>query len=369
MHHQEDRSSKNESTASHEAFDEQIPPDLFRHVPFLAPLNEEQRRALAAQSLLRHYAPGEMIIREGALGHSFFIIESGNVIVTKQIEGGEVEMGSYGPGAFFGEMALIQDAPRSASIRAETVVRAIEISREGFESVVMQNPAVILAVMRELSQRLRHTDQNMIEYLVHKNEALRQAQEEIKRSYDATLIALSSALDLRDTATEGHSIRVAKIALEIGKEVGLSDEDLEILWRGALLHDIGKIGVPDRILHKSGALTEREWKIMRQHTIWGAAILQHVPFLAPSIPVVKYHHENWDGSGYPEGLKGEEIPLIARIFMVADTYDAITSDRPYQRGRPPEEALRIIREQSGKRFDPAIVEAFERAFERVKAIH
>lgn len=347
---------------------EQIEPEIFRHVSFLSPLSDEQRAILAQQARLRQYAPGELIIEEGALGHSFFIIESGNVVVTKRLEGGEVEIGYHRPGAFFGEMALIQDEPRSASIRAETAVRAIEISREGFESVVMQNPAIMMAVMRELSRRLRRTDQNMIEYLVRKNEELRQAQEEIKRSYDATLIALSSALDLRDTATEGHSIRVAKIALEIGKEVGLSDEELEILWRGALLHDIGKIGVPDGILHKPGALTKEEWDIMRQHTIWGAAILQHIPFLAPAIPVVKHHHENWDGSGYPDGLKGEEIPLMARIFMVADTYDAITSDRPYQKGRPPGEALRIIRQQSGKRFDPKIVEAFERAFERIKTI-
>ncbi|KPL88679.1 hypothetical protein SE16_05875 [Ardenticatena maritima] len=208
----------------------------------------------------------------------------------------------------------------------------------------------------------------MIEYLVRKNEELQRAQEEIKQSYDVTLMALSSALDLRDTATEGHSIRVAKIALEIGKEMRLSDEELQVLWRGALLHDIGKIGVPDRILHKPGMLTPEEWEIMRQHTIWGAEILKHIPFLAPAIPVVKYHHENWDGTGYPEGLKGEEIPLMARIFMVADTYDAITSDRPYQKGRSPEEALRIIREQAGKRFDPKVVRAFERAFERIKMI-
>ncbi|GAP64488.1 hypothetical protein ARMA_2911 [Ardenticatena maritima] len=364
----QDNSRKEAETHSREFQGKDIAPEIFRHVPFLAPLNEEQRGALAQQARLRHYAPGELILEEGALGHDFYIIESGSVVVLKRIEDGEIEIGYHGPGAFFGEMALIQDAPRSASVRAETAVRAIEISREGFESVVMQHPAVMLAVMRELSRRLRQTDQNMIEYLVRKNEELQRAQEEIKQSYDVTLMALSSALDLRDTATEGHSIRVAKIALEIGKEMRLSDEELQVLWRGALLHDIGKIGVPDRILHKPGMLTPEEWEIMRQHTIWGAEILKHIPFLAPAIPVVKYHHENWDGTGYPEGLKGEEIPLMARIFMVADTYDAITSDRPYQKGRSPEEALRIIREQAGKRFDPKVVRAFERAFERIKMI-
>jgi putative nucleotidyltransferase with HDIG domain len=186
---------------------------------------------------------------------------------------------------------------------------------------------------------------------------LEAAYAELEITYDRTLTALMSALDARDRETEGHSTRVSKLAWMLGEELGLTIQPLKALERGALLHDIGKIGISDDILHKSGALTEDEWRIMRIHPDIGARIVEGIPFLQDTLPVIRYHHERWDGSGYPSGLKGEEIPLYARIFAVADVFDALTSSRTYRNKSSPEEALEYMREQAGCLFDPVIVEA------------
>ncbi|PWB73849.1 MAG: hypothetical protein C3F07_08950 [Anaerolineales bacterium] len=188
-------------------------------------------------------------------------------------------------------------------------------------------------------------------------EELRAAYEELEATYDETLSALMSALDARDRETEGHSKRVSELACLLARKVGLNGKQLKSLERGALLHDIGKIGISDIILHKPGKLTEDEWKIMRMHPEIGARIVERIPFLQECMTVVRYHHERWDGSGYPLRLKGEEIPVQARIFAVADVFDALTSKRSYRKKSSPEEALRYLQEQAGVLFDPRIVNA------------
>jgi putative nucleotidyltransferase with HDIG domain len=183
------------------------------------------------------------------------------------------------------------------------------------------------------------------------------AYEELEITYDRTLTALMSALDARDRETEGHSTRVSQLTCLLGEAIGLSGHQLKALERGALLHDIGKIGISDRILHKPGTLTEDEWDRMRIHTAIGARIVEGIPFLQDTLPIIRYHHERWDGSGYPIGLKDKEIPLQARIFAVVDVFDALTSRRIYRdRSFSAEEAIQYIKEQSGILFDPRIVE-------------
>ena len=183
------------------------------------------------------------------------------------------------------------------------------------------------------------------------------AYAELEITYDRTLTALMSALDARDRETEGHSTRVSRLTYLLGEELGLSGPQLKALERGALLHDIGKIGISDMILHKPAKLTEDEWRIMHIHPDIGARIVEGIPFLQDTLPVIRYHHERWDGSGYPMGLKGYDIPLQARIFSVADVFDALTSSRTYRKKSSPEEALEYLKEQAGCLFDPAIVEA------------
>jgi len=186
---------------------------------------------------------------------------------------------------------------------------------------------------------------------------LEAAYEELENTYDQTLKALMSALDARDRETEGHSMRVSRLACLLGEKLGLNSDQIKALERGALLHDIGKIGISDVILHKPGKLTEDEWKIMRMHPEIGARIVERIPFLQESMAVVRYHHERWNGSGYPLGIQGEEIPLHARIFAVADVFDALTSSRNYRKKSTPQEALQYLRENAGVLFDREIVEA------------
>jgi len=188
---------------------------------------------------------------------------------------------------------------------------------------------------------------------------LEAAYRELESNYDHTLAALMSALDARDSETEGHSLRVAQIARLLGEKVNLTAAQLKALERGSLLHDIGKIGISDTILLKPGPLDPSEWKIMRLHPDIGARIVEGIPFLQDTLAVVRYHQERWDGSGYPVGLSGKDIPYLARIFAVADAYDALTSDRPYRTRIQPEEALQYLREQAGVLFDPQIVQCLE----------
>jgi putative nucleotidyltransferase with HDIG domain len=183
------------------------------------------------------------------------------------------------------------------------------------------------------------------------------AYAELEVTYDRTLTALMWALDARDCETEGHSIRVSRLACLLGEKLGLSGHHLKSLERGALLHDIGKIGISDMILHKAGRLTPDEWKIMRVHPDIGARIVEGIPFLQETLPVIRYHHERWDGSGYPAGLKQREIPAQARIFAVVDVFDALTSSRSYRKKSSAEEALQYLQEKANILFDPEIVEA------------
>lgn len=190
-------------------------------------------------------------------------------------------------------------------------------------------------------------------------EQLRAANAELRAAYDETIEGWSRALDLRDRETEGHSRRVTELTVRIAARMGFSDEELLHGRRGALLHDIGKMGIPDAILLKPGPLDEQEWAIMRTHPTLAVELLRPIAFLAPALDIPWCHHEKWDGTGYPRGLRGEEIPLAARIFAVVDVYDALTSDRPYRAAWSRERALAYIREQAGRHFDPHVVDVFE----------
>jgi PAS domain S-box-containing protein len=187
---------------------------------------------------------------------------------------------------------------------------------------------------------------------------LEQSNAELALAYDATLEGWSHALELRERETAGHSQRVVSLTLGLSKLLGIMDEDLVHIRRGALLHDIGKMGIPDSILLKPGKLTDEEWIVMRQHPMYAYQLLASIPYLLPAMDIPYYHHERWDGSGYPRGLIGKEIPLAARIFTVVDVWDALTSDRPYRPAWPAADAYNYLRAQSGKQFDSTVVEAF-----------
>lgn len=189
---------------------------------------------------------------------------------------------------------------------------------------------------------------------------LRRARDSLLIAYDATIEGWSRALDLRDKETEGHSQRVTDLTVKLAREIGMGEEEIVHVRRGALLHDMGKIGIPDAVLLKPGPLTTEEWDMMRQHPWLAYELLSPIEYLRPALDIPYCHHEKWDGSGYPRGLKAEEIPLAARLFAVADVWDALTSDRPYRKAWDRERALEYIRQQAGKHFDPRVVELFSR---------
>ncbi|SRR6266699_393642 len=250
----------------------------------------------------------------------------------------------------------------------QTVESAIEAMRLGAFDYVMK-PFDLRQVEAVVKRALEHNElivakqryENHLEELVEQRTAeLDQALASLENAYRSTLKALTSALETRDSETHGHSERVVTYSLRLGREYGLDSELMKALEFGSLLHDIGKIGVPDAILRKPAKLTDEEWVRMREHPIHGQQILRGIEFLAGPSRVVAQHHEKWDGSGYPLGLRGEDIDICARIFAVADAFDAITSDRVYRKGKSYEAATEELDEWAGKQFDAQVVAAFHR---------
>jgi len=222
----------------------------------------------------------------------------------------------------------------------------------------------LLATVRRALENRRLKLENR-EYLTNmellveaRTEQLRKAMGNLERSYDITLEALGDALDLKDAETEGHSKRVTAFTIAMARAMRLSAEKIRVIARGAFLHDIGKMAIPDAILRKPGKLTNEETEIMREHCYRGYYMLRKIPFLYEAAEIVYSHQERYDGSGYPRGLRGEQIPLGARIFSVADTLDAITSDRPYRSAQPFTAARAEVIRWSGKQFDPEVVQTF-----------
>ena len=250
----------------------------------------------------------------------------------------------------------------------QTVESAIGALRLGAFDYLMK-PFDLRQVEAVVKRALEHHDlvtakqryENHLEELVEQRTAeLDRALNSLEGAYRSTLKALTAALETRDSETHGHSERVVTYSLRLGREYGLNSEEMKALEFGSLLHDIGKIGVPDSILRKPAKLTEEEWVRMREHPLHGQQILRGIEFLQGASRVVAQHHEKWDGTGYPLGLRGEEIDICARIFAVADAFDAITSDRVYRRGKPYEAAAQELDDWAGRQFDPKVVEAFHR---------
>jgi PAS domain S-box-containing protein len=260
--------------------------------------------------------------------------------------------------------------------QTEDAARARLFDREGFVSACFA-PMIAKGELRGVLEVFHHkpfkASQEWLEFLdamasqgaialdnawLFQN--LQHSNLELGLAYDITLEGWTRALDLRDQETEGHTQRVTELVVRLARAMGLSEQEIIHIRRGAILHDIGKMGIPDRILLKPGPLTDDEWEIMRKHPIYAYELLGNVTYLRPAIEIPYCHHEKWDGSGYPRGLKGEQIPLSARLFAVVDVWDALRSDRPYRKAWSDEEALQYIREQAGKHFDPAVVEVFLR---------
>ncbi len=246
-----------------------------------------------------------------------------------------------------------------------TAVESLKLGAHDFIMKPVNVDQLLIAAERALERRQllieRRQYQDMLEQRVAAaTRDLDAAYRQLQATYQATLEALGSALDTRDVGTEAHSRRVHGYAIATAREHGVPDEALVDIGHGVLLHDIGKIGIPDGILLKPGPLTPEEWKVMRRHPEIGKRLIEGIPFLRGAVPIVYHHHEKWDGSGYPLGLKAQEIPMGARIFAVVDAFDAMTFDRPYSKAVSFEVARAEIKRCAGSHFDPSVVESFLR---------
>jgi putative nucleotidyltransferase with HDIG domain len=265
---------------------------------------------------------------------------------------------------------------RDLRIDPQSLIHATSLAKEGIVSyfaapLIAQGQ--VKGVLEIFQRSLLNPDKEWLEFLealagqaaiAIENttlfEDLQRTNDELSQAYDSTIEGWSHALDQRDKETEGHTLRVTKLTLKLAKAFGLSESELVHIRRGALLHDIGKMGVPDRILLKAGPLTDDEWTIMRQHPVHAHDMLRAIDYLHPALDIPYCHHEKWNGTGYPRGLKGEEIPLVARIFAIVDVWDAVTSNRPYRQAWSRSKALAHIQEEAGQHFDPHVVEVFSK---------
>ena len=327
-----------------------------RSIQFFSEMANRDLRMVARFAATKKHGKGEIIIREGTVADTFYIIQKGKVAITKKFEDGkEMVLGIHQDGDFFGEMALLDQGPRSASAVALESTVLLEISRVDFSILLKKAPLLAYAMMRELSMRLRGTGALMISELQRKNR-------ELKQAYRDTVNAVVNTLEARDPYTRGHTERVTAIAMSIAKSMAaekeLDEEDLFTIEIGALLHDVGKIGVKDAVLRKPGPLEVGEIEEIRKHPATGKNILGNIAYLEQALTCVFYHHERYDGRGYPEKIAGEMIPLPGRIISVADAFDAMTSDRPYRKRRDYQSAFLEIEKNAGKQFDPQIVDAF-----------
>jgi CRP-like cAMP-binding protein len=327
-------------------------PTVLRRLDFFAGMSEENLVQVARAAQPRRFRAGQVVFEENSAADSFFIIRSGRVQITKRLEsGGQMLLAEEGPGAFFGEIALLDEGPRTATARALEPTSLLQISGGDFKLLLDQAPLLGYAMLRVLSGRLRGTDARRVAELERSNQ-------ELKMAYRETIQALVNTLEARDPFTRGHTGRVTTIARAIAEQMHLSGDELENIEFGALLHDVGKIGVPDEILKKPEPLDSEQMEDIRLHPVKGREILGSIAYLEGIIPCVLYHHERYDGSGYPEHLAGTDIPLPGRIISVADAFDAMTIDRPYRKAMPYRRALAELRKEAGKQFDPKVVRAF-----------
>jgi putative nucleotidyltransferase with HDIG domain len=274
------------------------------------------------------------------------------------LSAGHAELGLRAAGAAvaagLAAAALTGLLVRSVTRPLREVVRgALEIARGRFGREV---PVTARNELGDLAYTFNHMSRELAGYDAEN----RQLIAALERGYLDTIRSLAAAVDAKDPYTRGHAERVATLSVAIGRELGLAPDALQALEYGGILHDIGKIGIPDAILAKAGALAPAEMAAMRDHPRIGAEIVAGVEFLAGAVPAIRSHHERWDGAGYPDGLAGEEIPLVARIVNIADTWDACTSRRPYQAPIPPDAVVGILEGLRGAQTDPAVHDALLR---------
>lgn len=333
---------------------------ILKRTSLLGAVSEDSLSKIAEKATVRRFQPEDYIYRIGEESTSMHVILSGEVRVVNDSGEAEIPIAIVPAGETIGEMGLLEGVPRAATIRAIGEVEALELREEVIEAFLNES-SISLDAIKMVTRRLRDSNTELEKRFSQLIDLYKQLEE----NYTSTVLALSNALELRDKVTAGHSDRVTAYSLIMGKSMGLTDREMADLRLGALLHDLGKIGVSDTILHKQGKLTDEEWLKMREHPALGKQIVEDIDFLEPAVPVIYCHHEKWTGGGYPQNLQGEAIPLGARIFALADVFDALSMERSYKQAWTFDDVMAEIDRSSGTHFDPTVVEHFKKQIDQI----
>src|SRR3954465_10072796 len=338
--------------------------------PLLAELPFDALTELAEGAHRRRWAPGDVVFHEGAPGDAIHVVRRGLLAVVRPSRDPGLVLNRMCPGDAFGEIAVLTEGPRLASVVTVEPTETLEVTKQDFDRVLAANPR---ATRRMLGPRprprtlpgararpLTPAREEVTRHNSHLEATVRERTADLRESQLEVVRRLSHAAESRDDHTGVHTSRMSRMCAELGRAAGLREAEVELLLHAASMHDIGKIAIPDRILLKPGPLQPDEWELMKSHTIVGAEMLagSSSPVVQMGEVIARAHHEKWDGTGYPLGVKGDEIPLVARICSVCDVYDALVSDRPYKSAWPVDQALAELRRLAGRHLDPRLVALF-----------
>lgn len=339
---------------------QEVQPDELAGVEMLACLPHEALQELASHAKRHRFGVGELVFSEGDPGHSMHVVSSGVLKVVRPTLDAGLVLARLEPGTAFGELAVLNAAPRLASVIAVEDCATVEIGAADLDGVLERHPAAVRLMLGALARSLTLTKEEVARRNGRLEEEVRIRTADLRETQLEVVRRLGRVAESRDFDTGLHITRMSRISALLGRSAGISAAGCELLLHAAPMHDIGKIGIPDSVLLKPGPLNSAEWEMMKRHTTIGAELLagSRSPVVRLGEVIARTHHEHWDGEGYPHGLSGEEIPIEGRICAVADVLDALVSDRPYKRAWPIGEAMAEIADQAGLQFDPTLVDLF-----------
>jgi HD-GYP domain-containing protein (c-di-GMP phosphodiesterase class II) len=351
-------------------FELPVRPEELGRAEMLAALPEPALADLAGRARRRRFRAGAVVFNEGDAGNSLHVVRRGHLKVVRPTHDDRLVLDRVEPGAAFGELAVLNSAPRTASVIAIEDCETLEISKEDFERVLDEHPEAARRMLAKLARSLTMAKEEVARQNSLLEGRVREKTADLRESQLEVVRRLSQAADSRDHDTGVHITRMSRLCAHLALAAGAESRVADMLLNAAPMHDVGKIGIPDHILLKPGKLDDQEWEIMRSHSAIGAELLagSRSPVVQMGEVIALTHHERWDGSGYPRGLKGDEIPFVARVTAICDVFDALISERPYKPAWSLERAREEIQSESGKHFDPELVAIFNRIFPEMTEI-
>jgi HD-GYP domain-containing protein (c-di-GMP phosphodiesterase class II) len=347
-----------------------VRPEELARAEMLEALPSTALRDLAGGASRRRFKAGQVVFNEGDSGNSLHVVRRGHLKVVRPTHDDRLVLDRIEPGQAFGELAVLNSAPRLASVIALEDCETIEVSKQEFERVLEEHPGAVRRMLGTLARSLTLAKEEVARHNRHLEGTVRERTSDLRESQLEVVRRLSHAAESRDHNTGLHITRMTRLCSRLALAAGASPDMAEMLLNAAPMHDVGKIGIPDHILLKPGKLDADEWEIMKSHAAIGAELLagSRSPVVQMGELISLTHHEKWDGSGYPRGLKGNEIPFVARITSVCDVFDALISERPYKNAWTLEAAIEEIKADSGSHFDPELVEVFVSIFPELVSI-